>query len=332
MTSIISKPDDTVCRREAVLQRILPDGASVALKEGRLRLGERTVPVVGGIVRFRADDGYNASFARQWHAFAREQIDAANGTSLTRDRFLRETGWRLDDLAGELVLEAGCGAGRFTKLLAESGAELVSFDYSSAVEVAAANAGGAENVTFLQADILDMPFRDGAFDRVFCHGVLQHTPDPAGAFRALHRVLRPGGLISIDVYLKDGKIQPWKAKYLWRPLTTRIDPARLLAFLERFIPKWLPLDTALKRIPVLGRYLGAVIPCFNYFYTDLSPADKRRWAIMDTFDALAPTYDIPVTLEEVRGWFRAAGYRDFEVREGGNGVVGNGRKPLGVSA
>jgi SAM-dependent methyltransferase len=330
MPSTISKSDGIAARhrREAVLRRILPGSATVALEEGALCLDGRSVPVSDGVIRFRSDDGYNASFARQWHAFAREQIDAANGTSLTRDRLLRETGWQLDELAGELVLEAGCGAGRFTTLLASSGAELVSFDYSAAVEVAVANAGGAGNVTFLQADILDMPFREGVFDRVFCHGVLQHTPDPAGAFRALDRVLRPGGVISIDVYLKDGKIRPWKAKYLWRPLTTRMDPETLLAFLEWFIPKWLPFDTALKRIPVLGRYLGAVIPCFNYFYTPLSSEDKRRWAIMDTFDALAPTYDNPMTIDEVRGWFRDMGYQEFEVREGGNGVVGNGCKPL----
>ena len=80
-------------------------------------------------------------------------------------------------------------------------------------------------------------------------------------------------------------------------------------------------------MPVLGNYLGALIPCWNYFYTDLSPELKRQWAILDTFDALAPTYDNPVTLDEVRGWFTDAGYERFEVREGGNGVVGNGRKP-----
>jgi hypothetical protein len=36
-----------------------------------------------------------------------------------------------------------------------------------------------------------------------------------------------------------------------------------------------------------------------------------------------------VTLREISDWFRDAGFEDIEVREGGNGVVGNGRKPLG---
>jgi SAM-dependent methyltransferase len=312
----------TISRIEP-LARALP-GAE--LGSDVLRWRGRAVPVRGGVVRFRDDDGYNATFARQWKKFSREQIDAVNGTDLTRARVLRETGWKLDEMAGELVLEAGCGAGRFTQVLAETGCSLVAFDYSSAVDVSAENNRARRNISFAQADLLDLPFPDGVFDRVFCHGVIQHTPDPHAAFRALHRVLKAGGRISLDVYLKDGTVQVWKAKYLWRPLTTRINPERLLAFLEWFIPKWLPLDTSIKRLPLLGRYLGAIVPCMNYFYLPLTKPEKVRWAVMDTFDALAPTYDNPVTLDQARSWFRDAGYTEFEVREGGNGLVGNGVK------
>ena len=297
---------------------------------GGIRFDERLVPLRGGVFRFREDSGYNASFALQWNRFKTNQIDAVNGTQLSWRRFA-ETGWSPSDLAGKLVLEAGCGAGRFTRILAESGARVVAFDYSAAVDAARENNGQFPNVIFLQCDILDMPFRVGAFDYVFCHGVLQHTPDPKAAFMALARVVRPGGRISIDVYRKDALIRPWKSKYLWRPLTTRMRPERLLAFLEWFIPKWLPIDTAIKKIPRLGNYLGAFIPCWNYYFTNLPPEQKRAWAIMDTFDALAPVYDNPVRLEEVRAWFAELGWPDVEVRPGGNGVVGNGRAPTTVA-
>ena len=294
--------------------------------DGCLRAGGREIPIVGNVVRFRQDDGYNDTFALQWNRFKSNQIDQINGTRLSLRRF-SESGWDLEALRGELILEAGCGAGRFTRILAEAGAEVVAFDYSSAVDACEENNGHFENVTLLQCDIFDMPFKDAIFDRVFCHGVLQHTPDPARAFHELSAKVRPGGLISIDVYLKDGKVRPHKSKYLWRPLTTRLHPRRLLSTLEWFVPKWLPVDTLIKRVPVLGNYVGAVIPCWNYFYTDLSREQKVQWAIMDTFDALAPKFDIPVTIDEVREWFHRGGYREFEVREGGNGVVGNGKKP-----
>lgn len=297
---------------------------------GGLRVGDRVIEISSGVLRFRADSGYNESFALQWNRFKTNQIDAVNGTRLSMQRFA-ETSWALDDLKGKLVLEAGCGAGRFTRLLAEAGARLVTFDYSSAIDACYENNGQFEDVAFLQCDIFDMPFRAGAFDYVFCHGVLQHTPDPKAAFQALARMVRPGGRISVDVYRKDGLIRPWKSKYLWRPLTTRMSPTRLLAFLEWFIPKWLPFDTAIKRIPHLGNYLGSLIPCWNYFDRDLSPEQKVAWAIMDTFDALAPTYDNPVRLSEVRTWLIGPEWSEVEIRPGGNGVVANARRSMTAS-
>jgi SAM-dependent methyltransferase len=320
MTSIISSPT-----RPADVDDAAQPGP--ATRELVRLAGGREVKFRGGVARFREDDGYNDSFARQWKAFRLTQYDEFNGTTLTRDRYLRETGWPLSGLDGETVLEAGCGAGRFTRILAQTGATVIAVDYSSAVDVSAEQNGRFPNVAFAQCDLLDLPFRPHSFDRVFCHGVIQHTPDPTAAFRALDAMVKPGGLLSIDVYLKDGKIRPWKSKYLWRRWTTRIAPARLLGFLEWFIPKWLPVDTLIKRIPVLGTYLGAIVPCWNYFYTELPPKLKTQWAILDTFDALAPAHDHPVTLAEVARWFRGAGYMEVEVREGGNGVVGNGRKP-----
>jgi SAM-dependent methyltransferase len=306
-----------------LLQEVLP--APLRWEDQALVLGDRIVPLRDGIPRFRDDSGYNQTFAMQWGRFRTNQFDDVNGTGLSRKRFA-ETGWDLDGLRGRKVLEAGCGAGRFTRLLAEAGARLVAFDYSAAVDVSRDNNGAFANVAFAQCDILDMPFRDGAFDDVFCHGVLQHTPDPEAAFHALARKVAPGGRISIDVYRKDGLVRPWKSKYLWRWKTSKMEPERLLRVLEWYIPKWLPIDTLIKRIPYLGTYLGAVIPCWNYWYTDLSPDQKVQWAIMDTFDALAPAYDLPATLDDVRRWFADAGLSDVDIHPGGNGVVGNGTK------
>jgi SAM-dependent methyltransferase len=262
----------------------------------------------------------------QWNRFKTNQLDELNGTELSMRRF-SETGWRPEDLRDRMVLEAGCGAGRFTRILAKSGAKLVSFDYSAAVDACRENNGHFPNLTLMQCDIFDMPFRAGIFDYVFCHGVLQHTPNPKAALMALSRLVKPGGRLSIDIYRKDGLVRPWKSKYIWRPLTTRMQPERLLKFLEWFIPKWLPIDTAIKRIPKLGNYLGSVVPCWNYYQTDLPPEQKVAWAIMDTFDALAPAYDIPARLQQVQEWFAELGWTDVEVRPGGNGIVGNARRP-----
>lgn len=282
-------------------------------------------PVRGGIPRFRTDDGYNASFALQWARFRTNQLDEVNQTELSHIRF-RETGWSREDVAGRLVLEAGCGAGRFTVILCGLGARLLAIDYSSAVEVSRENNAEMGTVAFAQCDILAIPFAPRSFDLVFCHGVLQHTPNPEAAFHKLVEMVRPGGRISVDVYCKDGLIRPWKSKYLWRWLTTRMRPDHLLAALSWFIPKWLPIDTAIKSIPYAGNYLGAIVPCWNYSHTPLSHEQKVQWAVMDTFDALASRYDKPATIADVRRWVRDAGLTEVDVHLGGNGVVANGRR------
>ena len=279
-----------------------------------------------GVVRFRENSGYNSTFVLQWTKFQLNQYDIVNGTTLYQDRYIRETHWPILGLEGELILEAGCGAGAFTSHLAKTGADLVSFDYSAAVDVSAKHNNNGK-VVFAQADILELPFSEGVFDRVFCHGVLQHTPDPEWAFHELAKRVKPGGKISIDIYHSDGKIRPWKSKYIWRPITTRMDQKKLMAFLEWFIPKWLPYDTLIKRIPYLANYLGAIIPCWNYHFTNLPQDQLVQWAIMDTFDALSPTFDNPTTMEELKRWFSDCGFLDFEVHEGGTGLVGNGVKP-----
>ena len=172
----------------------------------------------GGIPRFVPDDGYAESFGEQWARWRRVQLDSVTGKPLSRDRLASGTGWSLDDLRGETVLEAGCGAGRFTEVLAATGAEVWAVDASGAVDAAAETVAGFDNVRLAQADLFDLPFAAGSFDRVLCYGVLQHTPDPQAAFLAVAAQVRPGGLLAADVYRKADYVDRWSSKVLWRPL------------------------------------------------------------------------------------------------------------------
>jgi SAM-dependent methyltransferase len=103
---------------------------------------------------------------------------------------------------GSTVLEAGCGVGAQTVTLAANspGASITSIDVSEpSLEEArkAVEAAGLTNVTLLHADIFDQPFRPASFDHVFLCFVLEHLPRPVAALRALKRVLKPGGTITV---------------------------------------------------------------------------------------------------------------------------------------
>ncbi len=62
---------------------------------------------------------------------------------------------------------------------------------------------GAANAAFVQGDGARLPFRTGSFDVAFLVAVLGEVPDPAGCIESLHRVLRPGGLLSITETIGD---------------------------------------------------------------------------------------------------------------------------------
>ncbi len=101
---------------------------------------------------------------------------------------------------GSLVLEAGCGVGAQTVILAGNspGAAFTSIDISEESLAAAqrrVQEAGFTNVAFRRADIFDLPCLPAHFDHVFVCFVLEHLPSPAGALEALLRVLKPGGSI-----------------------------------------------------------------------------------------------------------------------------------------
>ncbi|MDT0606324.1 methyltransferase domain-containing protein [Croceitalea rosinachiae] len=103
---------------------------------------------------------------------------------------------------GSLVLEAGCGVGAQTKIIApmNSRASFVSVDLSSSsiekakVAIAKEDIG---NVRFQLADIFELPYKDGHFDHVFVCFVLEHLTRPMDALKELKRVLRSNGTITI---------------------------------------------------------------------------------------------------------------------------------------
>lgn len=264
-------------------------------------------PIEGGIPRFVPSDNYAESFGYQWSRFRQEQIDSVNGTKLSAKRFYAETGWTTEWLEGKWVLDAGCGAGRFLDVAANSEAEVVGLDISRAIDAARVNLAGRANVHFVQASIYEPPFRSGAFDGCYCIGVVQHTPDPQLTMQVLPRMLRAGGRIAITAYER----KPWtmlNTKYWLRPLTKRLDKQKLLAVIKSSMHILFPLTNVLFRLPLAGRLFKFAIPVANYVHEQgLTRQQRYDWAILDTFDMLSPQYDQPRTQQEIETTLSAAG-------------------------
>jgi len=114
------------------------------------------------------------------------------------------------DLAARLVsrpparvLEIAAGTGVVTRALATGLPEAVSIvatDLNQSMLDQAAARGTKRPVTWRQADVMDLPFADGAFDAVVCQFGAMFFPDKAGAYAEVRRVLRSGGLFVFNVW------------------------------------------------------------------------------------------------------------------------------------
>ena len=100
------------------------------------------------------------------------------------------------------ILEAGCGIGAQTKIIAPENpdSQFISVDISNeSIKEAqkAINSLGIKNVIFQQADIFNLPFEENYFDHIFLCFVLEHLPNHMEALQKLKRVLKPGGTIML---------------------------------------------------------------------------------------------------------------------------------------
>ena len=110
----------------------------------------------------------------------------------------------LSDVAidGQYWLDAGCGTGVMSRLLAENGSRVLGVDAShNMLEVAKLSSTGCdERVSYVHIDSIEsLPFEDGQFDGVVCSSVLEYVDDPKHCLTEFSRVLRPGGCLILSV-------------------------------------------------------------------------------------------------------------------------------------
>src|SRR5689334_21447728 len=110
----ITLPEQLRCPRHKSM--LIHRGETLICKTGCL------FPIVTGIPRLVASNSYASSFGLQWNAYRTTQLDSNTNSRISYERLSRCFGDSLDTLEGKSVLEAGCGAGRFTEVLLKAGA------------------------------------------------------------------------------------------------------------------------------------------------------------------------------------------------------------------
>lgn len=260
------------------------------------------IPIENGIPRFTPALSYssgNFSLLRERHATL--QLDSVNGTKDRLQTVLSRTNWASDFFKGKTVLECGCGAGPDTEVLVGLGAKILAVDITG-LDTAKKNVSHT-NVQFVQADVTNLPFKRRAFDIVFCHRVLQHTPKPAQSLEAILSLVKDDGAVFVHTYAYTFA-QLFRWKYALRPVTTRLNPETLYDVIEWYSKFAFKLTNLLKRNIVTQYIAWVCIPFLNYRHQEAfkTKTDKfvLEFGIHDTFDALSPKYDNPLPASHLK--------------------------------
>lgn len=286
-------------------------------------------PVVTGIPRFVSSDNYSAAFGSQWKKYRLTQLDSYTGVPISRTRLERCMGEALwAELQGKHVLEAGCGAGRFTEVLLDKGAVVTSIDLSDAVEANQQNFPQDGRHRIAQADIMSLPFGPEKFDVAVCLGVIQHTPNPEQTIQALYQQVRPGGWLVFDHYTYNVLYYTKLAPYL-RMVMRRLPPDRGLVWSEYLVNRLLPVHKRLQRARVLHFLFSRLSPVLCYYraYPELNDRLQREWALLDTHDGLTDWYKHFRSREQIERALKALGAIEIATCYGGIGVEARARKP-----
>jgi SAM-dependent methyltransferase len=271
-------------------------------------------PIVDGIPRFvdPRQRAYAESFGYQWTRWPQVQFESQN-QGKPMEGYTRRMWETITGISGALtedsvVLDIGCGPGRFTDVARRKGARVIALDYSRAVDVAASQFADDPGVCLCQADALNLPIRTGSISGVFSIGVLHHTPQPAHGVEEAARVVAPGGWLAIAVYGKGGcydarNVNAWRRTFarLW-PVCGHYPP---LVYTYATVY----LHRLLRPLRVVDRPMNLLFPSRDL--PDLT------WSLVDTFDSVTPSYQSAHDSQEVLGWLQHAGLADIETTRWG---------------
>jgi SAM-dependent methyltransferase/uncharacterized protein YbaR (Trm112 family) len=293
------------CKSDLALT--VTDGNATSVTEGTLACTgcAETYPIVRGVPRFVKHDGYVGTFSYEWQKWGRVQFDPANGRKESEETFTEKTGFVEQDLRGKLVLDVGCGAGRFLEIASRWGARSIGIDYSFAVESSQKNLGERPNVDVIQADVFNLPFRKEVFDVIFSIGVLHHTRDTREAFLSLPQFLKNGGEIAVWLYYYTDQLYN-QASDFWRRVVRGWPNGAIygLCWVLCFLFSGLYSKPFMSRRP--WGHLRRVLP--------INTHPDWHWRVLDTFDWWSPVYqDKDCSPERVVGWCREGQLRGVEI-------------------
>lgn len=105
----------------------------------------------------------------------------------------------LDIKPADFVLDSGCGDGLYLKTIKELGSyNIIGFDLDNR-SLRLAQCHTDNSVSIIQGNGCMLPFKDSAFNKIYCTEVIEHIPDDRQALKEIYRILKPKGTLILTV-------------------------------------------------------------------------------------------------------------------------------------
>lgn len=299
------------------LQLLSEESKSVDIASGYLVSKSNRYPIIRGVPRFagyKDRSNYSKSFGFEWNRWSQLQFDSRNlGKPMaghTRKMWEQIVCSGNRSTKGKLLIDFGCGPGRFIEIARKKGARIIGIDLSDAVEVAHNNFNSDQDVLIVQGDILKLPFKKEVADGAFSIGVLHHIPDPHLGFNKIVDVIKKSGWLAVSLYGQYGyytdpivNFYRQVFKKLWPVFGPY--PALVYSYITVYVLR------TLARVPVIKYFVYLLKTIFPFI--DLP---DRNWSVLDTFDSVTPSNQFGYSIFEIFSWFKKTG--KFKVIEPSN--------------
>lgn len=142
--------------------------------------------------------GNSAVQAELWTTRARDWADVMEGWNGWGVPLYRHVLEKVEVSSDTAVLDVGCGAGRFCRIVADRGGAVHGFDATEAlIDIARERVSGGD---FRTGDMQQLPWPDASFDVVTGFNSFFIAADMAAALAEAHRVARTGGWFAMSVF------------------------------------------------------------------------------------------------------------------------------------
>jgi len=252
----------------------------------------------------RSNDDYDyirRSFSKEWGIFDYDTDKTWGWTLEERKKiFLDDVGLSKSDLEGKTLLDAGCGNGTLTAAVGTFGAEVVGIDLNDrlgeANHLKSKQAGKyADNVHFVQGNLINPPFKSKTFDLIYSSGVIHHTPDSKETFKSLVPLTKEGGRLYVWVYGK------------------RHIAVRVFFGIGRQLKKFMSLESLMRTCRLVSPFYKLGTELLNTLGISRFRKRTAREITLDLFDAWAPQYNHWHSEKEVQKWFYESGFTNVRI-------------------